>query len=586
MLTTQTDELFSVKKHFALPLLVLLLFCITRVSYAQNTQSSSGQPLLESSVERQTVIDGESVLLYIKGEHLSELPDVSALSKEFDVLDSRRSNSQVIEGGIIKSQFLMRFELLPKNLGQTTIPSFTADGISTQSITVDVVERGTPGAVPRDKVFAEVTLDKDKVYVQAQAILSLRILDDGSLASVDPPVPVIPDVQVERLPGGDQRIEERDGEEYRVHTWRYALFPQKHGKIEIPRLLIPGSVRDPGYGGGLIMRSMATRRIQIRTSPVTFEVTPRAAVSTADWWLPVESLQLQRQWSADIANVTVGEPLTLTLALTTEGATSNQLPEIPAPSIDGLKIYPDVPELQSQPNESGLISQRQEKWSVIPQQAGEISIPEIVLKWWDTEADQEREAVLAAQTLVVAPDPNLLVEPAPLPAASATQPTGVMSEAPAAEELTGTEASDGASALWKTIALFAIFGWLATAISWAALSFRKQGSKPITAQADPSVELLLREVHAASNSDDRSRFRASLMNWARRQWSAEAIAGPLDISTRLADEALHEKLQVLEASLYADSARPADMKEIYRLLIRSLDNARHTPADKDLLPSL
>ncbi|MEM7259178.1 MAG: BatD family protein, partial [Pseudomonadota bacterium] len=323
---------------------ITVLLTVYLYGSTANAQSAA-EPMLEASVERQTVIDGESVLLYIKGEHLQELPDVSALTRQFDVLDSRRSNSQVVEGGVIKSQFLMRFELLPKHLGHTTIPAFTADGVSTQPITIEVVERGTPGAVPRDKVFAEVTLDKETTYVQAQVVMSLHILDDGSLASVDPPVPVIPDVQVEQLPGGDQRIETRNGEEYRVHTWRFALCPQKQGDIEIPRLLIPGSVRDPGYGGGLIMRSMATRRIQIRTSPVTFTASPRAADSTADWWLPVESLKLQHQWSADIDSVTVGEPLTLTVALTTEGATSNQIPALTVPDLDGLKIYPDVPSL-------------------------------------------------------------------------------------------------------------------------------------------------------------------------------------------------------------------------------------------------
>lgn len=583
MLIIRLFELICLTRYFAAAVVVVTTICSGGFSHAQSTQPVSGQPLLESSVERQTVIDGESVLLYVKGEHLTQLPDVSSLSKEFDVLDSRRSNSQVIEGGAIKSQFLMRFELLPKNLGQTTIPAFEADGITTQPITIDVVERGTPGAVPRDKVFAEVAIDKDNAYVQAQIVMSLHILDDGSLASVDPPLPVIPDVQVERLPGGDQRIEERDGEEYRVHTWRYALFPQKHGTIEIPRLLIPGSVRDPGYGGGLIMRSMATRRIQIRTSPVTFEAMPRAAASTADWWLPVQSLQLQHQWSADIANVMVGEPLTLTLAVTTFGATSNQLPEITVPALDGLKIYPDVPELQSQPNDDGLISQRQEKWSVIPQRAGEVSLPAISLKWWDTEADLEREAILPAQTLVVSADPNAAAEPPPVVDSQSIVNPGTQV---AVEEPVSAETIGRGPLLWKTIALFALSGWLVTAISWAVISFRRSRRKPDHPPAELSADQLLRELRKASEGDDRSLFRVHLMNWARHYWPGELFSGPLDIATRLADETLLQELKVFEASLYADNAASADLKKIYRQLRQSLDNVASAPVAKDLLPSL
>ena len=567
-------------------LLALLLAMTGGILHAQSGPSA-GQPLLEASVERRTVIDGESVLLYIKGEHLTQLPDVSALSKQFDVLDSRRSNSQVVEGGVVKSQFLMRFELLPKNLGQTVIPAFTADGISTAPVTIEVVERGTPGAVPRDKVFAEVTLDKDSVYVQAQLVMSLHILDDGSLASVDPPLPVIPDVQVERLPGGDQRLETRNGEEYRVHTWRYALFPQKHGRIEIPRLKIPGSVRDPGYGGGLIMRSMATRRIQIRTGAVEFEARPRAAASTATWWLPVEGVELQHQWSADIASVTVGEPLTLSLALTTRGATSNQLPEIRPPSIDGLRIYPDVPDLQSQPEETGLLSRRQEKWSVIPQRAGEIVMPPVTLKWWDTKADVEREAVLPAQTLMVAEDPNSIVQNNPEGSdGAAAEPVAAVSQADPAPADDNQLLSAGNGSLWRTIAIFAIVGWLMTAVSWALLAWRRRRVQARRAPKNSTLETQWRELRQASENGDASLFRQALISWARRQWLGEPIAGPPDIAARLDDPELLSAFQQFEASLYADQSQAADTRQLFRSLQESLERRRQPRDQHDLLPSL
>jgi len=108
----------------------------------------------------------------------------------------------VIDRGEVRSKFTMRLELLPKNLGQVEIPVFTADGQNSQAIRVDVVERGTAGVAPRDRVFTEITFDKDEPYVQSQVIMSLHILDDGSLATVDPQPPVIPGVQVERLPVG------------------------------------------------------------------------------------------------------------------------------------------------------------------------------------------------------------------------------------------------------------------------------------------------------------------------------------------------------------------------------------------------
>lgn len=542
---------------------------------------------LEASVERQTVIDGESVLLYIKGENLTEQPDVSALSKQFDVLDSRRSNSQVIEGGVRKTQFLMRFELLPKNLGQTEIPPFTADGQTTQPIRIDVVERGTPGAVPRDKVFAEVTLDKDSTYVQAQIVMSLHIFDDGSLASVDPPVPVIEDVQVERLPGGDQRIEARDGEEYRVHTWRYALFPQRNGEIEIPRILIPGSVRDADYGGGLILRSMATRRIQIRTAPVSFSAKTKSPDSTGDWWLPVANLNLQHQWSDDIAASQVGEPLTLTLALTTSGSTSNQLPEFSVPDIDGIKIYPDVPELASQPADDGLTSQRREKWSVIPQKSGELTLPEITVKWWDTNADVEREAKIPAQTLMVSggtAEPQAILD----------TDNASMQSPPMAEESVDVTADDKSddiptlaarSELWKWLALFALLGWLTTALLWAFAGWKRRKALPGT-QSQRTEKHALKALRAASETENAATFRAALLSWASVRWPHSPPGDPIEIANRLRSAELATQLQALESSLYSQTASTITLAPVYNTLRGSLSDANQSHEQTDPLPVL
>ena len=56
---------------------VIWMSLVSTASWAQS---------LVANVERQTVIDGESVLLYIEGENLKSLPDVSALNRSFDIL--------------------------------------------------------------------------------------------------------------------------------------------------------------------------------------------------------------------------------------------------------------------------------------------------------------------------------------------------------------------------------------------------------------------------------------------------------------------------------------------------------------------
>lgn len=577
--------------HRTISLVLLLLAChITSIAHAAG---------LIANVERKTVIDGESVILYIEGEDLQALPDTSALNQRFDILDSRVSNRQFRSGGKTTSTFTLRFELLAKNLGAVEIPSFESDGYISQPIVIEVVERGSPGSVPRDNVFAEVILDNSEPYVQSQVVMSLQIFDDGNLATADPVAPSIADVQVETLPVGKQRIEERDGVQYRVHTWRYALFPQKSGRIEIPRLQIVGSVKDASYGGNLILRNTPTRRISIRTKPAVLDVKVRPDESTSAWWLPVQQLELQHTWSSDIKQSRVGDPLTLSLTLTTKGATSTQLPEISLPDVSGLKMYPDVPELAAQPADDGLISQRREKWSLIPQREGTLELPAITLKWWDTIADVEREASIPAQQIIVAaaqvseggsgtPQSESVQADPNQPAAQSVDLAELDSQTQEPADASSTMPSTKNA--WKVIAIAAIAGWVITVLSWVWRATRSTLPAPAPAAnaVNPVARLRLRELKSLSQKDDLLAFRDAVMAWGEAHWSVNKPLSLSDIGGRLGNPTLQERLRQLDAAVYSNQQKKTlSMPELYSALIESLENSPQSPAaSNDPLPQL
>jgi len=141
---------------------------------------------LETEVDRETVIDGESVVLYITGSDLSDIPDTSPLLPNFRIIHSGVSSNQQIVNGVATRGFQVRLELQAKNTGSSVIPALSVDGVSSKPIAVTVVPRGTPGVEPRDKVFVELTVDNESPYVQEQVVLSLDLFDDGKLASADP----------------------------------------------------------------------------------------------------------------------------------------------------------------------------------------------------------------------------------------------------------------------------------------------------------------------------------------------------------------------------------------------------------------
>ncbi len=574
---------------------------------------------LTAEVDRQTIIDGEAVVLYIKGTDIPNLPDTSSLNANFRIIQSGQSTSQTIVNGKSSRTVTVRLELQPKSLGSSVIPAFTVGSVSSDPITIEVVARGTPGVEPRDKVFAELSVDNPNPYVQEQVILSLKIFDDGNLASADPVLEGNSDYQIEKLPLDREKIVNRNGVQYRVNTFRYALFPQQSGEILIEEVTIPASIRDNSYSGSLILFNTPTRRIELKSDSIALSVKSRAVASTAGWWLPVKSHEVKHEWSGDITDVKVGEPLTLTLETVATGATSTQLPEIPVPDVQGLKIYVDNPEFGSRPDATGLLSVRRDKWSVIPNQAGQLTLPEVVIKWWDTEADVERRSVIPAQQLVVAGGSADSEGSADSQGAVAISPTDAKiptsgqndsstpvnsGDASNSQINASSEARDNAETVnalsarsvgseqfvskhWLWVAVAAVTAWLATLLAWW-WSSRKRRSKDSTTvkPADNSSErkaFKKMKTLAAATETDSSAYSSAVLEWAQSRWPSHKVHNLPDVGMRLNNRVLADNMRQLDQQRFSSSQSVTSTAVSIYEIQKSLEEAlQHESADKPL----
>lgn len=598
--------------------LLVLLLCLLG-GCAQVMAQTSG---LVAEVDRQTVIDGESVVLYIKGTDLSTLPDLASLSTNFRIIDTGQSSSQTVVNGKSSHTYTLRLELQPKSLGSTVIPALTVGNVSTDPITVEVVARGTPGVEPRDKVFAELSVDKENPYVQEQVILSLEVFDDGNLVRPEPLVEGNSDYQIEKLPLGRERIVERNNVKYRVRTFRYALFPQQSGEMTIDEISIPGGIRENSYGGSLMLFNTPTRRIEFSSNSISFTVKPRAAGSTANWWLPVASHEVKHEWSGDISNAMVGEPLTLTLLTEAMGATPSQLPEITVPEVPGIKIYVDNPEFGSRPDANGIYSARRDKWSVIPNQGGQLTLPEVIIKWWDTEADVERSSVIPAQQLeveggsVAAPGSASADSSGDSSPVTASSSQGGESSAPAVNAMSdnqdadssvgaidSAQSSDVLSARgdahefvprhWLWLAVAAVTAWLATLAGWW-WSVKKSTGKQQASRKPPdnaSERKAFRSMKSLAAGADTTAYSAAVLEWAGRRWPRSPVRNLPEVGLRLDDAELTDWMRRLDQQRFSpvhSTSQAVSINEIQKAIEEALQRqAKDTPEhDSHALPQL
>lgn len=523
--------------RFTVVLLALLhglLFCTVQAQAAE----------LVASVDRSRLSSGETVELTLESTDVTQFgkPDMTPLEPLFEVRGTRQVNQLNTLSGENRATTRWIVTLLPRQNGSVVIPPLQLGELQSQPITLQVVESETPdNPNKRAAVFIDASLDQTSVYVQAQAILTLRIYhsvslyDDSSL----PPLQ-IPDARIEQL--GDSRTYEKDidGLRHGVIEMRYAIYPQHSGELIIPALVFNAAlvdaqpVQDTAQGpkSGKLMRvTSAELLLTVKAKPITY---PADAP-----WLPARSLTLSESWNPEPDHALVGDSLTRSLTVKAEGLSSTQLPPLPGTDVGGLRRYPDQPVLGNQNSERGLVGSREDREALVPTRTGAIELPTVDVVWWNTFEDHLEHSSLPARTLHVAANPSLVVD----------TPAGA----------SPVDASADSEALWRwklSTLILACTTLLGFGLWWRG---RWQPAVMRAAQTGPSPRTVLDDLKRACQANDSHATRQALDAWARQQ--PETLA---DMAARFVP--LSDALDGLNGALYSETGQYWQGDELWRAI--------------------
>ncbi|QAX84823.1 protein BatD [Pseudomonas sp. DTU12.3] len=536
-------------------LLLPLLICTATAQAAE----------LIASVDRSRLNSGETVELTLETSDVTQFgkPDLTPLEPLFEVRGTRQVNQLNTLNGDNRATTRWIITLLPKENGSVVIPPLQMGDVQSQPITVQVVESDThEDKNSLDPVFIEASLDQSSVYVQAQAILTLRIYHSVSLYDDSSLTPLqIADARVEQL--GDTRTYEKDinGVRHGVIEMRYAIYPQHSGLLTIAPQTFSATLVDTqpsadataqGPKPGKLMRvSSADIPLTVKPKPLTYPLDAP--------WLPARSLSLSESWNPEPEHTQVGDSLTRSLILKVEGLASSQLPALPATDVNGLRRYPDQPVLTNQSTDRGLVGSREEREALVPSRSGSIELPTVDVVWWNTFEDHLEHSSLPARTLQVANNPSLQVD---TPAGS-LQPSAV---------------DNDVLWWWKLSTLIlACTTLLGFGLWWRA---RWQPAILRAAQTGPSPRTLLDDIKRASQANDPQATRQALDAWARQQ--PETLA---DMAARFVP--LSDALDGLNGALYSETGQHWQGEDLWRA-IRTIPTAErvHDPVGDSGLPPL
>lgn len=483
-------------------------------------------------------------------------PDFTPLEAMFDIIGRNRQTAISWVNGRREESTSWTLSAMPRAAGKVQLPAIRFGAEQSQPRALEVVSSlGTPADDSAD-ILLEVAAEPGKPYVQQQVIYTVRLLHRVELSSPRfSALTTSSDAIVKPLGQGRQYVEKVNGRSFDAFEQRYAIFPQKSGRLTInPVVLTTQVVTGTRSFFDPFSQSLTTRRIESEAIQLDVRAVP-ASYPAGAAWLPARRLRLHEEWEPDSNTTTAGSPLARTLFLWADGLIAGQLPELSMTAVAGVKLYPDQAQSNEQDTATGYTAVQQQKFAIIATENGDLRFPAVEIPWWNTETDSLETARLPERAL------GVTGARAPAPAArndaAVAEATAPATGTPAAAS--GAVGNDAEFRRWRAAAVIAATGWLVTLAWWAAKSRRERRSAPSAAVGDLALaarrKRARRALEQACTRDDPLAARDALLEWAA-SGSAAARPQTLGAIAAAAGGDLARAIGELERQLYGRADAP------------------------------
>ena len=542
-----------------------------------------------AKVNRNPVPLGETFVLTLQydGAPGDSSPDLTSLNKDFKVYSVGREYRQSIVNGTSKTTYLWNVVMSPKVADTALIPAISFKHYQSQPISIKVVAENASGSnVPKFSVGRSV--NNDKPFVQEQIIYTLILKTTEDLRGNLPEFADNgnSDWIIKQIDSPQAVSEIENGIETHKIEIHYAMFPQKSGKLKTPELNFSGYYFDhtkannrrfSGVFGGFTDNffggfgdNAAMTQINLSARPIEVDVKPIPAENNGSWWLPSNQVELTSDWDEKIPEFKAGEAVNREITLAAAGVADTQLPKLRFKETEGLKQYPEKPEYKSVAVDNGVVSSMSVKVVYIPEYGGKITIPEIVVPWYNLKTQTMEKAVLPAVEVEVKGDAAVVPE-------SKKQSAVVATESVNRKNLTETEQILSIKMILAIIALAFAAG---LGVSWMLL--RRVALRP----AGKTEEKPSPDIKKAVREKDLKAVRDEILLWARQCFPQEKIRNLDDVERLFDNKELSDILRQIGSNLYSGRSGNFDFEKLEKLMTALGKKKQKSKKEKALLPEL
>ena len=370
--------------------------------------------------------------------------------------------------------------------------------------------------------IVRVEVEPQSISVGESARLQVTVL----VPTWQPRPPVFPSFEVPdaivRLPADSSYpTSERVGAE----TWsgiirNYQVTPLVAARFTLGGQVIRVTYADPG-AGPLVADVPAPSASLLAEVP--------AGAAALNPYLAGTRFELSRTFNRDPADLLAGDALVVRYEARLEGMPALFIPPLtPELQTDLATAYPAEPEVTD-----GAEALRSESVTLILQHGGDLELPAVSVRWWNTSTGNIETASVESMTLAVA---------GPSPDTAADTPPPARSLVP-----------------WAAGLLLLLIAAAAARRRLPAFIRRRQEARARHRQSEPYRFKQLLRMRLQADAE----VYAATVSWLRR------LDSTLDLRTfahRFGDQGLQEEVEVISAALFGNGQRTTDRARLFREL--------------------
>ena len=286
--------------------------------------------------------------------------------------------TQIINGQRSASTSL-QLVVSAKQTGNIVIPSLNFNGERSQPIRLKAVTGSYD--YQKDVLFLQTQISTNTAYldqpitVRHDFFYALQI-EHSSLNTPS-------NVNLKQLKANESRRESIDGVTYQVQRLFYSLTPDQAGTMDLSDFSVKG----------LYVKNNRYLSFEVESDPLNIEIKPiPSSYPKGIPWLPAENVVLNDNFN-DGQQLNGQQSLTREIRVELHGLNDSYFKELTMPTLGNASFYADKQERNTIIDKDRSIGIINNRWAFIPEENGQITLPEISITWWDVTNDRIQLAV-------------------------------------------------------------------------------------------------------------------------------------------------------------------------------------------------